>query len=110
MDEEALELDNKGAVDLATNWSIGGRTRHVNVRLCFLWELKESKVMDIRWIKGLECDTDAFTKNLDGPALEKCIRTLVGQAVHMKSYTYTSEQGGCQEGSQGTHKGIPDFN
>ena len=41
-------------------------------------------------------------------AFEKCIRTLVGQDVHMKSYT--SEQGGCQEGSQGTQKGIPDFN
>jgi len=31
----------------------------------------------------------------------------VGQDDHMKSYT--SEQGGCQEGSQGTQKGIPDF-
>jgi hypothetical protein len=39
-----LEMDNKGAVDLANNWSIGGRTRHVDVRQCFLWELKESKV------------------------------------------------------------------
>ena len=46
--------------------------------------------MDIRWIKGSENDADAFTKNLDGPAFEKCIRTLVGQDVHMKSYT--SEQ------------------
>jgi hypothetical protein len=64
--------------------------------------------MDIRWIKGSENDADAFTKNFNGPAFEKCIRTLVGQAVHMKSYT--SEQGGCQEGSQGTQKGIPDFN
>ena len=45
------------------------------------------------------------TKNLDGPAFEKCSRTLVGQDVHIKSYT--SEQGGCQEGSQGTQKGIP---
>ncbi len=26
-----LEMDNKGAVDLANNWSIGGRTRHVDV-------------------------------------------------------------------------------
>jgi len=43
-----LEIDNKGAVDLANNWSIGGRTRHVDVRQCFLRELKESKVMDIR--------------------------------------------------------------
>ncbi len=25
------EMDNKGAVDLANNWSIGGRTRHVYV-------------------------------------------------------------------------------
>ncbi len=67
--------------------------------------------MDIRWIKSSENDADAFTKNLDldGTAFEKCIRTLVGQDVHMKSYT--SEQGGCQEGSQGTQqKGIPDFN
>ncbi len=47
-------------------------------------------------------------KNLDGSAFQKCIRTLVGQDVHMKSYT--SEQGGCQEGSQDTQKGIPDFN
>jgi hypothetical protein len=37
-----LELDNKGAVDLANNWNIGGRTRHVDVRQCFLRELKES--------------------------------------------------------------------
>ena len=27
-----LEMDNKGAVDLANNWSVGGRTRHVEVR------------------------------------------------------------------------------
>ncbi len=27
----ALEMDNKGAVNLANNWSIGGRTRHVDV-------------------------------------------------------------------------------
>ena len=26
-----LEMDNKGAIDLANNWSIGGRTRHVDV-------------------------------------------------------------------------------
>ena len=101
------ETDNKGAVDLANNWSIGGRTRHVDEWQCFLRELKESKVMGIHWIKGLENDADAFTKNSDGPAFEKCIRTFVGQDVHMKSYS--SEQGGCQEGSQGTQKGIPDF-
>ena len=63
--------------------------------------------MDIHWIKGSENNADAFTKNLDGHTFETCIRRLVGQDVHMKSYT--SEQGGCQEGSQGTQKSIPDF-
>jgi len=59
-----LEIDNMGAVDLANNWSVGGRTRHVDVHQCFLWELKESKILDIHWIKGSEYDADAFTKNL----------------------------------------------
>ena len=26
-----LKVDNKGAVDLANNWSIGGRTQHIEV-------------------------------------------------------------------------------
>ncbi len=59
-----LEMDNRGTVDLANNQSIGGRTRHVDVRQCFLRELKESKVLDIHWIKGLENDADACQVNL----------------------------------------------
>ncbi len=66
-----LKMDNKGAVDLANNLSVGGQTRHVNVWQCFLLELKESKIMDICWIKGSENNEDVFTKNLDGPAFEK---------------------------------------
>ncbi len=104
-----LEMDNKGAVDLANNWSVGGRTRHVNVQQCFLRELKETKIMDIRWIKGSENDADVFTKNLDGPVFEKCIKTLVGQDVCMKNQA-TSEQGGCQEVSEGTQKSTKNFN
>jgi hypothetical protein len=103
-----LEMDNKSPFDLANNWSIGGRTRHVDVQQCFLSELKESKVMDISWTKGLENDSDAFTKNLDGPAFEQCIRTLVGQDLHMKK-SPTSKQGGCWEVSQGTQKSIQEF-
>ncbi len=88
-----LKMDNKGAVDLANNWSIGGCTRHVDARQCFLRELKESKVMDIWWIKCSENNADSFTKNLDGPTFEKCIRTLVGPDLHMKKSS-TSEQEG----------------
>jgi hypothetical protein len=64
--------------------------------------------MDIKWIKGLENDADVFTKNLDGRALKKCIKTLVGHDVHMKN-SPNSEQGGCREVSQATQKCIQNF-
>jgi hypothetical protein len=79
------------------------------MRQCFLWELKKSKVMDIRWINGLENGAHVFTKNVDGPAFKKCIRTLVGQDVYIKNLL-NSEQGGCREVSQGTQKSIQNFN
>jgi hypothetical protein len=31
-----LEVDNKGAVDIINSFGVGGRTRHINVRQCFL--------------------------------------------------------------------------
>jgi hypothetical protein len=65
--------------------------------------------MDIHWIKRSENDADVFAKNLDGPAFEKCIRTCVWQDVYMKNPA-TSEQGGCQEVSDGTQKSIENFN
>jgi hypothetical protein len=37
-----IRVDNKGAKDLVNNWSIGGRTRHVDISLNFLRELKET--------------------------------------------------------------------
>jgi hypothetical protein len=40
-----LEIDNKGAVDLTHNWSVGVRTRHVEVRQYFLRDLKEDRII-----------------------------------------------------------------
>jgi hypothetical protein len=48
-------------------------------------------------------------KNLDGPALVKCTKTLVGQDVYMKSPP-TSEQGGSREVSDVTQKSIENLN
>jgi hypothetical protein len=43
-----LEMDNKGAVDLANNWSVGGRTRHMDVRQHYLRELKDEGLLVIK--------------------------------------------------------------
>jgi hypothetical protein len=43
-----LEMDSKGAVDLVNSFSVGGRTQHINVKQCFLQELKEAKVLVVK--------------------------------------------------------------
>ena len=45
-----LHVDNRGAVDLINSWSVGGRTRHVDVRYWYLRKLKEQGVIRVEWI------------------------------------------------------------
>ena len=60
------EMDNKGAVDLANNYSVGGCTRHVDVRFFYLRELKDEGLMVIRHVPGADNDADIFTKDVTG--------------------------------------------
>jgi hypothetical protein len=48
-----LEMGNQGAVYLANNWIVGGRTRHIDVQSVFLRGLKEAGVLVIKWITGI---------------------------------------------------------
>ena len=73
-----LEMDNKGAVDLANNYSVGGRTRHVDVRFFYLRELKDEGLMVIRHVPGADNEADIFTKNVPGDIFEKHIPKFVG--------------------------------
>ena len=73
-----LEIDNKGTVDLANSWSIGGRTRNIDVRQVFLRELKEAGVIKVIWVAGCDNDADIFTKNLDGPLFERFAKVFIG--------------------------------
>ena len=79
-----LKIDNIGAVYLANSWSAGGRTRHMETRMFFLRDLKEAGVIDIKWLKGNENPVDLFTKNLAGPAFNKCAKMFVGDDEYMK--------------------------
>ncbi len=45
-----LEIDNKGAVDLINSFTVGGHTCHMNIKQCFLRELKVSKKLIVNWI------------------------------------------------------------
>jgi hypothetical protein len=66
-----LNIDNRGAVDLSNNWSVGGRTRHMDVRYYFLRELKEEGLIHVMWKDGSKMSADIFTKNATGPIFNK---------------------------------------
>jgi hypothetical protein len=79
-----LEMDNKGAVGICNNWSVGGRTRHVDVRQYFLRELKEEGIIVTKWLSGKDMSSDLFTKNLARPLFEKHTRVYVGEDEYMR--------------------------
>jgi hypothetical protein len=71
-------MDNKGAVDLANNYSVGGRTQHVDVKFFFLRELKEQGLLVIGHMPGDVNDADIFTKNVTASIIEKHLPLYVG--------------------------------
>ena len=72
-------MDNRGAIDLVNNWSVGGRTRHVEVKQYFLRDLKEQGLLKVEWIPTAENESDLFTKNLGGPEFNKHAKAFVGE-------------------------------
>jgi hypothetical protein len=80
-----LEMDNKGAVDLANNWSVGGRTRHIGTKIEFLRGYKENGVLEVVWIPGSENEADLFTKNLGGPLFRRFAPVFVGEDEYISS-------------------------
>jgi hypothetical protein len=76
-----LEVNNKGAVDIINSFSVGGRTRHIDIRQYFLRELKEAKQLLVNWIPGSENSTDIVTKNLDGPLFKRYAEQLLGEGA-----------------------------
>ena len=80
-----LRVDNKGAKDLMNNWTVGGRTRHIEVKQYFIRELKEQSILEIEWVPSAENTADLLTKNLSGPAFERHAKELVGVDEYMRS-------------------------
>jgi hypothetical protein len=76
-----LEMDNNGAFDLVNSLSVRGRTQHINVKQCFLQQLKEGKVLVVKWIPGSENEADIFTKNLDRPPSKHYAELILGEGA-----------------------------
>jgi hypothetical protein len=79
-----LEVDNKGAVDLVNNYSVVGRTRHVETRQYFMRQLKEENMIKVIWTPGKLNSSDLYTKNLAQVDFEKHTKAYVGDDKYMK--------------------------
>ena len=66
-----LYCNNKGVVDLANNWSVGGRTRHMGVKQNYLCELKELGYLHIKKKQNDKIIPDIGTKNTAQKLFEK---------------------------------------
>ena len=61
-----VSIDNGGAVDIGNNWSVGGKTHHIEVKQNFLQELKEVSIIEFQWVSMANDEADMFTKTLTG--------------------------------------------
>lgn len=64
-----LYMENSGAVALANNWSVSGRTIHIHVKQNYLRELKERRFLWCKHKKITEPIIDFGRNNLGAEAL-----------------------------------------
>jgi hypothetical protein len=99
-----LYVDNKGAKDLCNNWSVGGRTRHIEVKQYFLREMKEAGIIEVLWKSGEEQTSDVFTKNLARPPFEKHAAKFVGDDEYMSPKQGRVSESDCSTDSDESDK------
>ena len=73
-----LEMDNKGQVHFANNWSASEWIRHINVTQNFLHELKKEGLIQMEHVTCEDNNSDLFTK------MYKCTLELVSKVNKKK--------------------------
>ena len=59
-----INVDDVGAIYLATNASSSGRMRHIDSWYHYVWEYVSAGVVEIVFVKSKDNAADLFTKNL----------------------------------------------
>ena len=73
-----VNCDNKGAVDLLNGHSVGGNSKHIDVRILHVRDLKEKEVIKVEWIPTEENESDMNTKNTGSTLYNKHVKHYVG--------------------------------
>lgn len=64
MDAVVLHCDNQGAIQLSKNSVFSSRTKHIHIKLEFIKEKIESKVIELMYVSTNEMLADLLTKGL----------------------------------------------
>jgi hypothetical protein len=90
-----VQVDNKGAVDLANGWTANSRTRHIATRINFLRELREETIINVYWITNKLMSSGIFTKNVGGKDFERHRDVYVRryQSIHADPSTNSVGEG-----------------
>ena len=74
-----VQCDNKGVVDLVNGHSIGGNTKHIDVRILHVRDHKDKGLIKVEWIPTATNEADVSTKNTMQADYNKHIKCYVGR-------------------------------
>ena len=78
----ALEMDNQGAITLASNLINNKRARHIDIRYHAIRDWVQKKWVQIRWIPSEHNVADVMTKGLGSVLFYVHRRTLGVSSAH----------------------------
>ena len=58
-----IKVDNTGAIYLATSYSAGQRTKHIDIRVHYVREYINDGIIRVEFVKSENNDADILTKN-----------------------------------------------
>ena len=75
-DTMCVFYDNTSAINLSKNPVQHSKSKHIEIRCHFIWDLVEDKVVCLEFIHTDNQKADIFTKPLDGPRFESLRKTI----------------------------------
>ena len=75
-DTMCVFCDNTSAINLSKNLVQYSRSKYIEIRYHFIWDLVEDKVVFLEFIHSNNQKVDIFTKPLDGPWFESLRKTI----------------------------------
>jgi hypothetical protein len=74
-----INVDNTGAIMLLENETISHRTKHIDVRVHFMRDLRADKIINIEYVNTHFKHADPYTKNLIGNAFSRLTSPYMGE-------------------------------